>query len=968
MSLEASIPRTSHFVTSRLPWIVGVSALGLYVLTLNRWVSLESLETVARASGWLWRPQLDRPLTFILLSPFRLLPQAWLPLVLNLATAACAAWVLVLLARSVALMPHDLVPNQPQRKPGQPQPPALLSGPGVWLPPVLAAIVCGLQLSFWEHATSASGEIIDLLVFAYVIRCLLEFRLHQTQAWLSRAAVLYGAGMANNWALIGFFPLFVAAIVRAKGYGPFRERKFLLRMALWGSAGLSLYLLLPLLHGLSSHGQVDAWTALKGHLRAQKEILGYWQRPAFRALAVASLLPMIVLSIRWKSHTLQLADDTRLGILLTRASVHLVHGFFLVCSVWLALDPTFSPRHLHLGTPMLSYYYLSALVFGYCAGYFLLFSLGPAGTGWTGNFRRRLIPATAFCLVCCLPLLLLWKNLGAITTTNGPVLQTFANDLHSDLPGGSSVALSDEPVELLLLRASLSAHSQQKQPILVEASSLSSPHYASFIAEQFPNRWPVALPTNRLERVVPNKLLELVSTLSTREPVVYLQPSWGTLFEFFTSQPLGCTWRLHPGSPELSTSNSVSQSPLLENDQLWEKRWTDHLQLLAKQTKENTEYPGGRPGNIFRRFRFARELNRTASCIGAAYAKRLNHWGTRLREAGHLTEAGVWFQRALELNPNNLSARINLKYGQNCLAGDPSRLKFVQIEREYSELFARYANWRDVLSANGPVDEPSFLFRTGRVLLNGGHNHQATLAFARSAELAPDWPAPKLWLAQSCSLKRDYARAMTVTDQLMAAQQLLDGVGLARLLECRVTALRGLGRTNEADALITDFVKQGAKHEEILSVAAELYSEHGQFGEALVLLEELLIRSPNQPQLLARKGKAQIQLTNYQAAIATLTSVLSLTPKNDDARLCRAVAYLGADQLEDARTDYLQLAQNPTSRRNALFGLGTIAWRQQNTNQAIEFYQKFLSNGIPGSPQFLVASERLKELKSTGAN
>jgi len=40
---------------------------------------------------------------------------------------------------------------------------------------------------------------IDLLAFAYVIRCLLEFRLDQKQAWLSRAALVFGAGMANNW-------------------------------------------------------------------------------------------------------------------------------------------------------------------------------------------------------------------------------------------------------------------------------------------------------------------------------------------------------------------------------------------------------------------------------------------------------------------------------------------------------------------------------------------------------------------------------------------------------------------------------------------------------------------------------------------------------------------------------------------------------------------------------------------------
>src|SRR5438876_1018873 len=224
MIIEGTEAGTNRFITARLPWLIGAGGLLVYLMTLNHWVSLHSLGTVARISGWLWRPQLDQPLTFILLCPFRLLPEPWIPTALNLFTAVCAGLVLVLLARSVALLPHDLVRHEPFLKD---QPPAILSGPAAWIPPVLAALLCGLQLSFWEHATSASGEMIDLLVCAYVIRCLLEFRLDQNQAWLSRAACIYGAGMANNWAMIGFLPVFLIAILRAKGYGPFLERSFL---------------------------------------------------------------------------------------------------------------------------------------------------------------------------------------------------------------------------------------------------------------------------------------------------------------------------------------------------------------------------------------------------------------------------------------------------------------------------------------------------------------------------------------------------------------------------------------------------------------------------------------------------------------------------------------------------------------------------------------------------------------------
>src|SRR5207245_2303262 len=76
-----------RFVAGVFPWFVGLGALVFYLFTLNRWVSLYSLGNVARVSGWLWRPQLEQPLTFLLLSPFRLLPESWVPLALNGFTA-----------------------------------------------------------------------------------------------------------------------------------------------------------------------------------------------------------------------------------------------------------------------------------------------------------------------------------------------------------------------------------------------------------------------------------------------------------------------------------------------------------------------------------------------------------------------------------------------------------------------------------------------------------------------------------------------------------------------------------------------------------------------------------------------------------------------------------------------------------------------------------------------------------------
>src|SRR6266478_3003960 len=191
-TMKQEVSPRNGFVSAILPWVVATGALAIYLLTLNPWISLSNLLQVAKLSGWTWQPDLSEPLYWLLTYPLRWLPNNVIPLALNLLSAVCAVLTLALLARSVALLPHDRTHEQRQREHGEF---SLLSIPMAWLPPVLAVLVCGLQLTFWEHATAASGEMLNLLLFAYAIRCVLEFRIDERESWLLRAAFVYGLGM-----------------------------------------------------------------------------------------------------------------------------------------------------------------------------------------------------------------------------------------------------------------------------------------------------------------------------------------------------------------------------------------------------------------------------------------------------------------------------------------------------------------------------------------------------------------------------------------------------------------------------------------------------------------------------------------------------------------------------------------------------------------------------------------------------
>src|SRR5687767_2344432 len=167
-------PRTGNFVRTYLPWLVAAAMLVVYLITLNKGVIGLNLAPLARASGADWHPIFTAPLTWLATFPIRWLPAGVQLIGLNFLAALCAALSLALLARSVALLPHDRTALQRDKAIDEN---GFLKIRLAWVPVVFAVLVCGLQRSFWEHAIIGTGEALDLLLFAYCVRCLLEYRL-----------------------------------------------------------------------------------------------------------------------------------------------------------------------------------------------------------------------------------------------------------------------------------------------------------------------------------------------------------------------------------------------------------------------------------------------------------------------------------------------------------------------------------------------------------------------------------------------------------------------------------------------------------------------------------------------------------------------------------------------------------------------------------------------------------------------
>jgi hypothetical protein len=106
MTAYESFHRKKSFIPDGLPWILGGIALLGYLLTLNHWVGMNSLQMTAQVGGWSWPQNYLGPVHFLVTYPLRWLAPATLPLGLNIFTAVCAALTLTQLARAIALLPH----------------------------------------------------------------------------------------------------------------------------------------------------------------------------------------------------------------------------------------------------------------------------------------------------------------------------------------------------------------------------------------------------------------------------------------------------------------------------------------------------------------------------------------------------------------------------------------------------------------------------------------------------------------------------------------------------------------------------------------------------------------------------------------------------------------------------------------------------------------------------------------------
>jgi tetratricopeptide (TPR) repeat protein len=363
------------------------------------------------------------------------------------------------------------------------------------------------------------------------------------------------------------------------------------------------------------------------------------------------------------------------------------------------------------------------------------------------------------------------------------------------------------------------------------------------------------------------------------------------------------------------------------------------------------------------------------------YSRAANYWGVELQKAGHLPEAGRFFELARDFNPENWVAWVNQEYNHNLSRGQNRPIELSSaVEGKVRVPNAKYRTWEDRLSADGPFDEPRFCTEMGEnfALAKTSLTRLAAQQFIRVQTLDPANVEIQVWLANLYLKWPLPQKALEVVEATEANQ---NRVPLSlpyqiELIRLRAWALANMTNLNAAVALLRQAQEKHPAVASLPETLSQIYIASGQFTNALEALDEQLRLEPNSLKALLNKGALHIQLNQYALAIPPLTQAMQVEPKNLPVRLNRALAYLRSKQWEPAQRDYQALLDMaPASEQYRIYyGLGETAYHLQNTAQAIKNYELYLKNlprNAEGAPKQAVEAQiaqtitnRLQELRN----
>lgn len=906
-------------------------AVAVFFATLNPWISVLSLRPVVESAGWSFETAFSQPLNLVFGAVVAKLSGKSFPTQANLLTALMAGAVVYFLARSVALLPHDRRHEERIREPSEI---GLLTIGLAWVPPVLASTLMFLQLTFWQNATAFTGEMIDLFIFAYAIRSLLEYRLDQRESRLWKIAFAVGAGVANNYAMIGFAPLFLLAIAWVCGFSFFNLR---LLVGLFAAflVGLSLILISPIFAAASGRFDDGFWALLKEALILKKTQLLMLPRGRFLFLSLLMLMPLAAFGIRW-------ATPSGIGLdrLATSVAWHLLKFTWFAACIAVAFDTKFSPRELGYGVPLLTYSFCASIAVGYVSGYYLLMAWGnPAGghsksTSGLAPMLSKALGGIVVLLAFAVPVALVVKNWRIIRLDNKPALRSYVQTMLAPLQGRQAVVFSEDPFVYMALLAGANTLAETNNGLFVNLRLAPSGDYRNYVAAKYSDRWPALRQIASAKDNIAGRWLTFAVEESRGARAFLATPTFSFFAEPFDFRPVATLYGALPRKALLPAPPNSEELQQVRNF------WSEVRPVLDSLAKD---VAGG---------------STNAAIVGSFWSRAADTSGVFMQEAGQLKDAAGLFDTALLMNPANSAAKANLVVNQALVAG----------RQVPHEAVKEWDGKPGLLDVHGPVDEPEFLRMFGDALLAQKDDlvRRAAVSFDRASKLSPTNRFNRFGFISAAVTLGDLNSATNALNRLRseAGTGSWTDVEKAALSRAEGRVLVALGDLEGAMPHLLEARRLNPSVQDVHDYLSYLYLLLGKTDEAIAATVEWEKVASGSAAPLTRKALIFLQLGKYDLAAETLTRILDTTPENSLARMNRAIARLMLNQLAESKSDYSKLLKDGTDSFQVRYGLAEIAKRENQPTEELKNLEKYLELAPRTTAEYTNATERVTSLRA----
>lgn len=933
--------RTASTTGRLLPWILSAVTLVVFMVTVSRWVTVQSLSVVAQVGGWDNNLPVGAPLLYLLTRPLALVPSAHLPLAGNLLTALLAALTVWTLVRCVLLLPQDRTHAHRIRGYADGRP---LHTAFWWVPPILAAGVFAFQLTPWEQATSLTGEMLNALVFGTAIRSLLEFRRSRNERWLDALALLLGVGSTNNWAMTGFAPLFIGALAWIGGWNLLRA-PLILRFVALGLAGLLLHLLIPAIGAGRGGLPAGFGKALWATLTTQKDILLGMPKARFAFLAAIMILPLAATGIRWAS-----PRGSALERMLNFGAVNVLLLAWFGANLYMAFDGVGSPRKLittdpgYGAMPLLTYHFAAALAVAYIAGFFIVLGTIVPDKQWSradlaGSFVHKFLAWIVVAAGIAVPATLAVRNWTAIRVQNGPILANLAEELFTPLPKKAAVIVTDDALLHALLDARIRRSPDSPRHLLLNTRRASSETYRRHVAANHAAEWPELKAFAEARENVGSIFLSILTKAALNGTAFTLNPSTSFLTEPNYIYPAGAIFAYKaydPGqvaTPALSNAEAATIATY----------WTAQRAALEGIITESSDRKALAP-----------------QYASTFFARAANTQGVLLQRSGHLDPAGQLFALALKLDPDNASATVNAAVNDRLrqrLPIDPSVRKPV-------EQFGV-----GVIEEFGPLDEPRSLEQLGEATLGLGDPlvRAAANAFLRARILDPQSIDAAIGYARACVAANEPKFALEAHAQALAVigDRKLSNPQRSHLHRVKAAAQLRNREVDAAEKTLLAGLQELPDDIPMLDLLSFIHTQTDNPEKSLPYLDRLIKLKPDDEALLQRRGFIHLHAGRAEPAITDFTAVLNRRPDDNPTRMNRGTAFLALGQLDKAQRDFDEVLDRVPDALDARVGLSEVAFRKKDKDRAVRYLEDALSKLEPGTTIHSNLTSRIATIKAS---